>query len=608
MQVISRLQLPNTLDTSDLYLKLEGNSSIDFDAHKIILHQSDKISFNTYFNSIYESFYTQYTTLNELKYQLKLIGAFEVVAYRERFENQKELIKSERVQNKDLSNYVEFSLPLLKSSPDAGRIYLEITCLSEKGIFIEGSLVTQLEKVRDVTLAIITCTFKKETYVTKTVNAITLDNLLQNKKFQLFVVDNGKTLKQDDFNDSRVTLVPNRNVGGSGGFTKGLIEASQSGVYTHFLFMDDDIDLDSEVIYKLFSLYEYGKQDFAIAGSMLDLYRKHILYEAGALYNKYTDKEGNVKDSDFATVPLKHEADLRDSSALNSLLLEDNIDYGAFWFFAFSKEVVDNIGLPLPFFIKIDDMEFGLRVKQYLNQPIVAFPSIAVWHEPFYAKNPGWDAYYCMRNMLVTNAIHGYSKYWVALKNLSGAVIYNLLIFDYNNASIFIKAFDDFLAGPEFIKQNDAEILHGQICQYSKSHKTQTAIPSSANLDKDYRVTKVGKAQKLISLLTLNGHLLPSFMIRNDSAFISYPRVEAQRDSICKAFSNKRIVMKKNDIPVLYQNELDKRAAFNILSAWIKSVVKTTLQWSNINKRWKEAANEFTSLEFWQTYLEPRQS
>ena len=136
-----------------------------------------------------------------------------------------------------------------------------------------------------------------------------------------------------------------------------------------------------------------------------------------------------VEDGDFGTVPLKHEADLSDSSALNSLLLEDSVDYGAFWFFAFSKEVVDNIGLPLPFFIKIDDMEYGLRVKEYLNRPIVAFPSIAVWHEPFYAKNPGWDGYYCMRNMLVTNAIHGYSKYWVALKNLSGAVIYNLLLF-----------------------------------------------------------------------------------------------------------------------------------------------------------------------------------
>ncbi len=192
MQVISRLQLPNTLDTSDLYLKLEGNPFIDFDAYKVILHQNDKISFNTYFNSIYENFYTKYTTLNELKYQLKLTGTFEIVAYRERLEGEKEFIKSERVENQDFSSYVEFSLPLLLAVPNAGRIYLEITCLSEDGLFIEGSLVTQQEKVRDIALAIITCTFKKEVYVKKTVDLVTQDKLLQNKKFQLFVVDNGK--------------------------------------------------------------------------------------------------------------------------------------------------------------------------------------------------------------------------------------------------------------------------------------------------------------------------------------------------------------------------------------------------------------------------------
>jgi len=50
--------------------------------------------------------------------------------------------------------------------------------------------------------------------------------------------------------------------------------------------MDDDIELDSESIYRLFSLYEYAKDDFAVAGSMLDLYKKNVLYQAGALHSK----------------------------------------------------------------------------------------------------------------------------------------------------------------------------------------------------------------------------------------------------------------------------------------------------------------------------------
>jgi len=54
-----------------------------------------------------------------------------------------------------------------------------------------------------------------------------------------------------------VQLIPNKNVGGSGGFARGLVEALQE--YLPILFMDDDIELDSESIYRLFSLYEYAK-------------------------------------------------------------------------------------------------------------------------------------------------------------------------------------------------------------------------------------------------------------------------------------------------------------------------------------------------------------
>ncbi|BDA72720.1 glycosyl transferase family 2 [Calothrix sp. PCC 7716] len=608
MQFVSRVQLPRTSECSELYVKFNGSAFIDFDANKIILYQNDKISFNTYFNSIYESFYTKYTNLNELKYQFKLIGAFEIVAYRERLGNEKELIKSERVENQDLSNYLEFSLPLLKSAPDSGRIYLEITCLSQQGTIIEGLIATQQEKQRDVSLAIISCTFKKEAYIKRTVDLITKDNLLKNKDFKIFVIDNGKTLNDNDFNDSKVKLVPNRNVGGSGGFTKGLIEALQEGAYTHFLFMDDDIEIDSEVIYKLFSLYEHGKQDFAISGSMLDLQKKHMLYEAGALYNKFGDEEGNIEDRELNITSIKRNIDLRNASALNSITLEEEVDYGAFWFFAFSKEVVKNIGLPLPFFIKMDDVEFGLRVKKYLNSAIVAFPSIAVWHEPFYAKNTGWDDYYSQRNIMITSAIHGSLKYWTVLKSISAGLIYHLLLFNYNAAQIYAKAFEDFLAGPNFIKNTDSEALHSQICSYSKSHKTQTLVTQPVELNENYQITKVGKFRKFLTLITLNGHLLPKFAIRDESAFIYYHRLESKRDSICKAFAKKRIILKYKEIPALYQNELDSQAAFNILLSWIILVIKSRLLWSKITKQWKQSADDLTSIEFWQTYLEPRES
>ena len=608
MNVVSRVQFPQTDETSDLYIKLGQGISIDFHIgdRKIILAEGSTISLNTYFNSIYEKYYTKYTTFSSLSYLLKLEGDFEVCAYRETHEaSTKELIHSQTIKNCQLSSAVKILLPKLLPSQEAGRIYLEITCLSEQGLFTEGLVVTEQEKLRDVSLGIITCTFKKEAYVKKTVNAILQDSFLAEKKFKIFVVDNGRTLNESEFEDYRVQLISNRNVGGSGGFTRGLIEALQSGVYTHFLFMDDDIELDSEVIYRLFSLYEYAQQDFAVAGSMLDLYKKHILYESGALYSKDKDDEGNIRYSPSAVTPLKPNLDLRNPTSLNFLLVQDKIDFGGFWFFSFSKEVVEKIGLPLPFFIKIDDMEFGLRINEHFDNGIVAFPSLAVWHEPFYAKKPGWDFYYSSRNQLITDSIHGSLTYLTAIKSLTRSIIYHLLRFDYNSAQMFVKGFEDYMEGPKFIVNNEPEILHARICEYSKTHKSQSIVHNSISNSDDYQITKIGKLQKLLSLLTLNGHLLPKFLIRDASAIVRDPIMEQERESICKGFPKRRVIFVTQNIAHSYQNELDNQAGISILFAWIKSAIKNRFRWSDVSAEWKKAAKDFTSIQFWQNYLAP---
>jgi galactofuranosylgalactofuranosylrhamnosyl-N-acetylglucosaminyl-diphospho-decaprenol beta-1,5/1,6-galactofuranosyltransferase len=607
MKVVSRVKFPKTAETSEVYMKLDAGTFIDFQASnsQIILSEGSTLSLNTYFNSIYEKFYTKYTTLSSLYYLLKLEGDFEVSAYRERYEaSTKELILTKKLQQCQLSDDVKIFLPELKQTQEAGRIYLEITCLSEQGLFTEGLVVTEQEKHRDVSLGIITCTYKKEAYVKNTVNAILQDSFLHDKNFKIFVVDNGKTLNKSDFEDYRVKLISNRNVGGSGGFTKGLIEALQEGVYTHFLFMDDDIELDSEAIYRLFSLYEYAKQDFAVAGSMLDLHKKHILYEAGALYNKYFDDKGNLQYHPFLFTGLKHNVDLRNPTSLNLLLMEDNIDYGGFWFFCCSQEVVKTIGLPLPFFIKIDDMEFGLRINEHLENGIVAFPSLAVWHDPFYAKNPGWDVYYEYRNQLINHAIHNLFTYFETIKTLTKNIIDCLLIFDYNSAKMIVKGFEDYMQGPSFMRSHDPELLHSSICEYSQIHKSENILTNSISNSDGYQISKAGTLQKVVSLLTLNGHFLPKFLISDETAIIRYGSKE--RDSLCKGFAKKRVIFIKKNHLVSSQNELDNKAGINILLAWIKSIIKSSLKWSYVSAEWKKAAKDLTSLEFWQNYLEPQ--
>jgi len=173
-------------------------------------------------------------------------------------------------------------------------------------------------------------------------------------------------------------------VGGSDGFTTGMVTALDSNTYTHLLLMDDALELATESIYRLFSIYEYAKEDFAIAGSMLDLYKKHVLYEAGAAYDK--DPQ-SFEPAPFRVAPLKHNLELQKTDSLNSLLAEDDVDYGGFWFFALPTQFVQELGFLLPFFIKMDDMEFGLRIKRQLGKKIVHFPLLVCGTSHFTAKS-----------------------------------------------------------------------------------------------------------------------------------------------------------------------------------------------------------------------------
>ncbi|NMG05962.1 glycosyltransferase [Brasilonema sp. UFV-L1] len=609
MNVISRIRFPCTSETSSLYMRCNEGATINFcTEQKVELTRNGVLSLNTYFNSFYENFYAKYTKLSSLYYLLTLEGDFQVSLYREQYEREKrELIYTHKFDKCDPSEPIKVSLPDSWQSQDAGRAYLEITCLSERGCFTEGVVATEQPKIREVSLAIITCTFKKEVYIKNTVKTILQDDFLQDRKFKVFVVDNGRTLKPDEFGDSRVQLISNRNVGGAGGFTRGLIQALQEGVYTHFLFMDDDIELESESLYRLFPLYEYANQDFAISGSMLDLYKKHILYEAGALLcAKSLHRDGDYGNDPFAIVSLNNKLNLNNSYVTNNLLLEDNPDYGAFWFFSFSKTVVEEIGLPMPFFIKGDDIEFGLRITERLSKRIVAFPSIAVWHEPFYAKNPIWVSYYKFRNLLITHSIRGSLKYLDAVKFLTKGLIQGIFLFDYNSAEMIIKGLEDYMQGPALVKSTDAETLHAKILEHSKIHKNQTvtSYSSTHNLpqknlsieNKNQPILKI-----ILGLMTLNGHLVPNFLLSKDDVF--YWIGSDSADRWFKVFAKKRVVISREGNNSVEQNEMSRSIGLGILIRWFKIVIKSRTKWSSVSSEWRNAFNHFSSTEFWKDYL-----
>jgi galactofuranosylgalactofuranosylrhamnosyl-N-acetylglucosaminyl-diphospho-decaprenol beta-1,5/1,6-galactofuranosyltransferase len=70
-------------------------------------------------------------------------------------------------------------------------------------------------------------------------------------------------------------------------------------------------------------------------------------------------------------------------------------------------EIIREVGLALPAFIKWDDAEYSLRARE-AGFPTVSVPGVALWHVSWVGKDDSidWQAYFHARNRIVAGLLH----------------------------------------------------------------------------------------------------------------------------------------------------------------------------------------------------------
>ena len=94
----------------------------------------------------------------------------------------------------------------------------------------------------------------------------------------MLVIDNGRTLDAETLSGDGVRVFPNKNVGGAGGFARGMIEAMRlEKPATHVLLMDDDVQISTESLkrtYQLLSIVNDEYKDSYVSGAMMSYERQ----------------------------------------------------------------------------------------------------------------------------------------------------------------------------------------------------------------------------------------------------------------------------------------------------------------------------------------------
>lgn len=571
--------------------KLE-DIDIENDDEKIIFkNRKSSLLFDTYFNSFSIEKWNKYTKLQDVYIRLRLNGKFKITLinrtkiHDDVFEN---ILKETVFESNSIEN-----IELMFDSFDKKGIYtFKIEALECDSIFYGGEYFTKISEneLKNVKIAIDICTFGREKFIERNLN-ILKESILENpksilyNKLKVYIADNGKTLDIDKLATNDIHIFPNKNVGGAGGFTRGLIEIlnGNEGI-THALIMDDDIIIEPasiEKTYVFLSLRKDKYDDLFIGGSMLRLDDQYTQIENGARWNA-----GNI-DS------LKHGLDLRNCDAVIHNEIEEYTEYNAWWYCCIPMSIVTEENLPLPIFIRGDDLEYGLRNIKH----IVNLNGICVWHEPFENKYSSFLHYYILRNMLIDNAIHveNYSK-WSFIKLFFKRITREMAYYRYKNVDLMYKAVEDFYKGIDWLKETDGELLHKEIMNmgYKSIPVEELNIPFSYNsYDHSLKINE-GRFKKLIRFSTLNGYILPSKYDGIASMALARP---------INFYRKKRVL---NYDVTSNRGFITEISRLDVIKNYFKCICicfKTLYKFNKVKCDYRNRFREIASIEHWSEYL-----
>jgi galactofuranosylgalactofuranosylrhamnosyl-N-acetylglucosaminyl-diphospho-decaprenol beta-1,5/1,6-galactofuranosyltransferase len=306
------------------------------------------------------------------------------------------------------------------------------------------------------------CTFNRADDCTKTLQSLAADDEALDILDAIYVVDQGTDTVDSRAGFSELTgslggrlrYLRQPNLGGAGGFGRGMYEVTESGADVNVLLMDDDVLCEPELAIRLTAFANRTTEPTIVGGQMLRLLHPTYLL-AGAEYADFNQLvPGKVVSGALDDVDLLAEAvDEEDVPTGKPNRGDQRVDahYNAWWSCLIPAEVISELGLPLPIFFQWDDVEYGYRAKHH-GIATVTLPGAGLWHADFDWKDiDKWNEYFAVRNAMIVSTLHADIDPKQTARVIVSRVARNLLEMRYGLAATLLKSVEDFLKGPEFL-------------------------------------------------------------------------------------------------------------------------------------------------------------
>lgn len=569
----------------DLYVRLDGPAGLDTGpgrAPSVVFSEGGKVGFDTWFNFFSLGKWRQHCGLDHLALRLSGEGRVAVsvmLALEDR--------SWERVENRvvELGETPVIELGHLGAEVSGGAgVFLELTALGA-GRIEAADWLTRDAPRREPDLMISVTTFKREAAVARTAARFAdhMENSALQVRIRMLVVDNGQSAEIAP--SPHVTVIPNENLGGAGGFSRGLIAARETGA-THCLFMDDDASTHMQSLDRTWIFLAHALDPAtAVAGAMINATHRWSIWENGARFR-------------FRCRPLHMGTDLRNPFEAMEMDFESTPRmpadfYGGWWYFAFPLEAVRH--MPFPFFVRGDDVSFSL-VHDFNT---VTLNGVVSFQDSFTDKESPLTWYLDLRSHMAHHLSLPMLEAgrWGAWRIAAWFFLRNLPRMHYETLAAINLALEDVMEGPGFFDAN------ADMAARRADLKAMTVEEAWAPADPwDLPPVRERPPSVLVRLamkLCLNGHLVPFY-----SRLGKRITLEAvNRGHIGMVWGASEITCLSADRTKSYTVRHSKRRAWSEAMRFLRASRRFLKGYDGLRDQWREGYDRLTSEGYWRGKL-----
>ena len=577
-----------------------------------------EVSFATYFNAFPASYWRRWSILESVVLRIELTGSARVDVYRSKATGARITVGGAPIASTgtDEPAVVEFEIDLTPFE-DGGWIWFDITTDAPSTLHHAGWYAPVPAPGR-ANVAIGIPTFNRPSDCVNALTALTSDPLVDEVISAVIVSDQGTKKAKDHPGfaaaaaalGNRLSVHDQPNLGGSGGYSRVMYEALKNTDCEQILFMDDDIRIEPDSILRALAMNRFAKVPTLVGGQMLNLQEPSHLHVMGEMVDSenfmWTGAVNTEYDHNFAKYPLNDEDEYR-SRLLHRRI---DVDYNGWWMCMIPRQVAEELGQPLPLFIKWDDADYGLRAGEN-GYPTVTLPGAAIWHMAWSDKDDAidWQAYFHLRNRLVVAALHWDGNVRGLIASHLKATLKHLLCLEYSTVAIQNKAMDDFLAGPEHLF-SILESALPDVRKMRQEYPDAVVLPSATALpapsDKRWR-KKVEIPTNPLSISMRLSRGVVHQLKHHDPEHHHRPQInvatqDARWFSLCNVDG---VTVTTADGRGVVYRQRDREKMFELLRESLKRQALLARKFNRMRKVYRAALPTLTSKQKWETVLLP---